>query len=177
MLQAEGNVLLFIQEYMRNGILTTFFIFITTLGNGGAVWIASAVAALCFKKTRKAGIAIGVALLLSLIINNFILKNLVARIRPYDVIEGLEILIARPKDFSFPSGHTGSSFAAATVIYRCLGKRYGVPAVILAILIGFSRLYIGVHYPLDVLAGVVIGYVIGYFVSKYYFSFAKLVKV
>ena len=102
------------------------------------------------------------ALLGSLIINNLILKNLIARIRPYEIINGLVPLIEKPTDYSFPSGHTGSSFAAACILYRKLPKRFGIPALILAILIGFSRLYLGVHYPSDVLCGIISGVGISY---------------
>lgn len=97
------------------------------------------------------------ALVVSLLINNVLLKNLVGRVRPYDLLEGLTPLIGRQWDPSFPSGHTGSSFAAAWVLYRELPKRFGVPALILAGLIGLSRLYVGVHYPTDVLFGVISG--------------------
>ncbi len=82
---------------------------------------------------------------------------MVGRIRPYDTIEGLVPLIGKPRDYSFPSGHTGSSFAAAWVLYRRLPKRLGIPALALAGLIGISRLYLGVHYPTDVLFGVLSG--------------------
>lgn len=102
------------------------------------------------------------ALLGSLIINNLILKNLIARIRPYEIINGLVPLIEKPTDYSFPSGHTGSSFAAACILYRKLPKRFGIPALLLAMLIGFSRLYLGVHYPSDVLFGIISGVGISY---------------
>ena len=82
------------------------------------------------------------------LITNVCLKNLVARPRPMSV-EGLVPLIGKPTDYSFPSGHTCASFACALVLYRILPKKYGVPAVILASLIAFSRLYVGVHYPTD----------------------------
>ena len=90
--------------------------------------------------------------------NNLILKNIVARIRPYEVVNGLNLLIQKQVDLSFPSGPTGASFAAAVTIYKCLNKkRYGIIALILAFLIGFSRLYVGVHYPTDVLTGLFTG--------------------
>ena len=91
------------------------------------------------------------------LITNVCLKNLVARPRPYEVVEGLVPLIGKPTDYSFPSGHTCASFACALVLYRILPKKYGVPAVILASLIAFSRLYVGVHYPTDVLGGMFVG--------------------
>ena len=84
-------------------------------------------------------------------------KNLVARTRPYEVVEGLVPLISKPTDYSFPSGHTCASFACTLVLYRILPKKYGVPAVLLAALIAFSRLYVGVHYPTDVLGGLAVG--------------------
>lgn len=157
----EGTILLWIQEYLRNPILTPIMKVVTTLGNAGLVWIALAILCLCIRKTRRIGATMVLALLFSLIVNNGILKNAVARIRPYEMIDGLECLVRRAVDYSFPSGHTGSSFAAATVMACLLPKRYGVPAVILAALIAFSRLYVGIHYPTDVLFGFVDGVILG----------------
>ena len=97
------------------------------------------------------------ALCIELVVCNGILKNLFARIRPCDVNTQIQLLIARPDDFSFPSGHTAASFAAAVILFLQLPKKYGIPALILAVLISFSRLYLGVHYPTDVLAGAVSG--------------------
>ena len=97
------------------------------------------------------------SLLGSLLVNNMILKNLVARTRPYEAVDGLQRLIEAQRDLSFPSGHTGSSFAAAVIIYLTCPKKIGIPAMILAVLIALSRLYVGVHYPTDVLAAVVTG--------------------
>lgn len=82
-------------------------------------------------------------------------EALVARTRPYDLL-GYEILVRRLGDYSFPSGHTSASFAAATAIYA-IDRRWGAAAYVLAALIGFSRLYLGVHFPTDVLAGAVVG--------------------
>lgn len=157
----EGIILLGIQEYLRNPILTPIMKAITTLGNAGMVWIGLAILFLCIRRTRRIGVTMALALLFSLIVNNGILKNVVARIRPYEVIDGLECLVGRAMDYSFPSGHTASSFAAATVMACLLPKKYGVPALILAALIAFSRLYVGIHYPTDVLFGFVDGVVLG----------------
>lgn len=162
LLDLDGGILLAIQEYVRTPALTPFFQFITHLGDRGMIWIVLTVLMLLFAKTRKAGAASAVALIGSLVINNGILKNLVARARPYDVLEGLVPLLERQKDFSFPSGHTAASFAAAFVILRMLPRKYGIPAVILAVLISFSRLYLGVHYPTDVLAGMISGILISF---------------
>lgn len=157
MILFEENILLWIQSNLRSDIITPFMIFITNLGNSGAIWIVLSIGLLIPKKTRKIGVMSLCALFLSVIIDNVILKNLIARTRPCDVIEGLTCLIQRPTDFSFPSGHTGSSFAAAVILFLGLPKKYSFTAIILAALIGFSRLYVGVHYLSDVIGGAVIG--------------------
>lgn len=160
--ELDSGILLWIQEYLRNPVLTPILKVITTLGNGGAIWILLTLLMLILPKTRKVGCMMTTALLGTLLINNILLKNLVARTRPYEVIEGLTYIVKRPKEFSFPSGHAGSSFAAASIMLRRLPKRYGIPAFVLAILIALSRLYVGVHYPSDVLFGVISGILISY---------------
>lgn len=153
----EASLLLFIQEHIRNAIFDPLVILITHLGDSGIIWIILTIIFLCFQKTRKVAYMMIAAMLLSLLFNNLILKNWVARVRPYDAIEGLHRLIEAQVDWSFPSGHSASSFAAAVVIFKCMDKKIGVPAIILATLISLSRLYVGVHYPTDVLFGIVSG--------------------
>lgn len=153
----DSSILLFIQDAIRNPALTPVFIVITTLGNAAAIWILISLCLLLSRKTRKTALMCAVAMLVSLLINNLALKNMMGRIRPYDMIQGLVPLVGKPRDYSFPSGHTASSFAAAWVLYRRLPKRFGIPALVLAGLIGVSRLYVGVHYPTDVLAGMISG--------------------
>ena len=149
----DGQILLWIQENLRNDFLTPIFKFITSLGDVGMIWIALTILCLFFAKYRKVGCLSALALIGSLLINNVLLKNLVARTRPYEVVEGLTRLIEKQSDFSFPSGHAGASFAAAVIFFIYLPKKFGIPAIILAFLISFSRLYVGVHYVTDVLAG------------------------
>lgn len=168
LINLDGNVLLWIQEYVRNDVLTPIMIFITHLGDRGQIWIAAALICLCFSRTRKAGILTGISLLGSLVVNNMLLKNIVARIRPYEVVDGLQRMIEKPGDLSFPSGHTGSSFAAAVVLLLLCPKKVGIPAMILALLIAVSRLYVGVHYPTDVLAGMITGTLVALAVCKAY---------
>ncbi len=153
----EPNILLWIQDNLRNDVLTPFFVVITSLGNAGILWILISAGLLIPKKTRKVGILCVAALLFSFLIDNVLLKNLVARTRPYEVIEGLTYLVKKPVDYSFPSGHTGTSFATAVVLFLSFPKKYSFWFPVLAFLIGFSRLYVGVHYPTDVLAGAIIG--------------------
>lgn len=169
----EASILLFIQEFIRNRICDPIVIFITHLGDFGFIWIIITIIFLLFKKTRRISYMMICAMLLSLFINNGILKNCIMRIRPYEAIIGLTRLIEAQSDFSFPSGHSASSFAAAVVIYKMVDKKYGVLAITLAFLISLSRLYVGVHYPSDVLFGILSGTFIALFVvyifRKYHF--------
>ena len=153
----DGNILLWIQEYLRSDLFTPLWKFITTSGNSGLIWIVFTCFLLAFKKTRKVGVMSAVSLIFSLIFTNLLIKPLVARTRPYELIQGLVLLIEKPHDFSFPSGHSSAAFAAAWVMFRNLPKKIGIPAVIYASLMAFSRLYFAVHYPTDVLAGVIFG--------------------
>ena len=155
--QLDGEILLLIQRYLRMDMLTPFMKSVTFLGNGGWFWILCAVVLLAVPKTRKTGYA--AALIFGAIVTNLLLKNIVARPRPFAEIEALIPMITKPKDFSFPSGHTTASFAVALVMLRMLPKKFGIPAVVLAALVAFSRLYLGVHYPTDVLTGFVIALV------------------
>ena len=157
----EVQILLWIQKNLRNNILSPILIAVTKLGNHGMVWIAAASLLFLCEKTRAAGFLSFMALIGSMIINNMIIKRLAARTRPYEVIPELKILIEKEKDLSFPSGHTGSAFAVATVLFCCLPQGYGIAALSFAFLMGLTRLYVGVHYPTDVLAGAVIGTLIG----------------
>ena len=161
-LHLDGSILLFIQEQIRTPFLTPVVTFITSLGNAGIIWILFSLLLMAGKRTRETGFMSFAALLFSLLINNLLLKNLVGRIRPYETVQGLILLVSKPADFSFPSGHTGSSFASAVVLYRQLPRRAGVPALLLALLIGLSRLYVGVHYPTDVLVGMITGVICGF---------------
>lgn len=157
--QLDGEILLLIQEHLRTDMLTPFMKSVTFLGNGGWFWILCAVVLLAIPKTRKTGYAAVFSLIFGAIVTNLLLKNIVARPRPFAEIEALIPMITKPKDFSFPSGHTTASFAVALVMLRMLPKKFGIPAVVLAALVAFSRLYLGVHYPTDVLTGFVIALV------------------
>ena len=157
-------ILDWIQANMTNPVLDFLMPIITLLGDAGIFWIACAVILLFTKKYRKIGLGMGIALIMGLVVYNMILKPTVARIRPYDFQAELgvtiNLLIEAQHDFAFPSGHTIASFEACTVLL--LGSRkLGIPATLLAILIAFSRLYLYVHYPTDVIASVILGTIFG----------------
>lgn len=153
----DRSILLWIQDSIRVAALNPVVSFITHLGNAGILWIALTLLMLCLQKTRRTGVTCAISMIIGLIVANLILKNWIARIRPYVTIEELELLIEQQKDWSFPSGHATNSFACGWVMFRTMKKRYGVPALIMAILITLSRIYVGVHYPTDIMAGTVIG--------------------
>lgn len=157
LLEMDGKILLFIQEYVRIAWLTPVMKFITSLGDRGMIWIVLAAILLCTKQYRKTGTAMAVALLIGFLATNLILKNLVLRVRPYDAVIGLHALIGPLRDSSFPSGHTTSAIAAGFVMLKGTPRYLGISAFVLAVLIAFSRLYLGVHYPTDVLVGALIG--------------------
>lgn len=158
-------ILDWIQETMQCTFLDKTMPVVTLFGDGGVFWIGVAVLLLFFAKYRKTGFSMGMALVLGLVVCNITLKPLVARIRPYDFQlqefgREISLLISAQHDFSFPSGHTIASFEACTVLLLH-DKRMGIPATVLAILIAFSRLYLYVHYPTDVLVSLVLGIAFG----------------
>ncbi len=155
--QAEIAILDAIQEHIACPFLDAVFPVITMLGEAGIFWILTAVVLLFFKKTRRAGISMGLALIMGLLIGNLCMKPLFARIRPYDVNPAVTLLIDQLSDYSFPSGHTLASFEAAGVLMIAHRKTLGYPALAIAVLVALSRLYLYVHYPTDVLTSVVLG--------------------
>ena len=155
----DHSILLWIQESLRSAAATPAVTFITHLGDKGIFWILLTLVLIAFRRTRHIGVACLISMVFGLVITNVVIKNWAARIRPYDFFNDLELIIEKQHDFSFPSGHSTNSFACAWVIFRMAKKRYGVPALLLAVLIALSRLYVGVHYPTDVLAGALIGIV------------------
>lgn len=159
----EIGILDFIQEHLRFDFLDSLMVHLTRLADTGIVWIVLAVALICFKQTRKMGITLGLALLLGLLVGNLGLKNLFARPRPYTVNPDMvpNMLIERLNDFSFPSGHTRCCFESGMAMFLC-DKRFGKVAFVLGGIIGFSRLYLYMHYPTDVIAGAALGLVNGF---------------
>ena len=141
---------------LHNPVLDKIMIAITSLGNAGLIWIAIAVFLLFIRKTRKCGALMLVSMLLGLIIGNGVLKNLIARDRPCWIDTNIPLLIPNPLDYSFPSGHTLASFEAAVMIFLH-NKKWGTISFVLAIIIAFSRMYLFVHFPTDILGGMILG--------------------
>jgi len=161
LLSVDFTILNFIYNHCRMPWLDVLMPLVTKLGNFGAIWIFLALCLLISVNYRKAGIALCCALALTAIICNGILKPFIARIRPCDVNMAVKLLIPRPTDFSFPSGHTAMAFATVSTLFFCHRKLW-IPSLVLAALIAFSRLYLYVHYPSDILAGMLLGSLLGF---------------
>lgn len=165
---AEGfdlPILDWIAANLHSPLMDKIWPIITLFGEGGIFWIACALILLAIPKTRKAGLSMAIALILGVLVCNVTLKPLVGRIRPYDYQlqhfgREITLLIKKQHDFSFPSGHTIACFEAAAAL-MCYKKRFGIPALILACLVAFSRLYLYVHYPTDVIFSIVVGTLFG----------------
>ena len=153
-------ILDWIQAHLQSGFMDKLMPFITKFGDHGLFWMIVAAVLFIIPKTRKTGLGMAIAMMIGLLVCNVTLKPLVGRIRPYDLQAELGITIQllgeRMHDFSFPSGHTIASFEAAVVMLKN-SKKLGIPAMILAVLITFSRLYLYVHYPTDVIASIILG--------------------
>ncbi len=162
----DWSILYWIQDVLRCPALDFFFSKITVLGNSGIIWICVGIIMICTKKYRKSGIVLLCGLLVGLLVGNIFLKNTVARLRPCWLDESVQLIIPAPGEYySFPSGHSLSSFISATILTKT-DKRFGYVAIPLAVLIAFSRLYLFVHFPTDVLAGAVLGFIIGQLVPR-----------
>lgn len=151
----EFGILLGLQHILKSDVMDFLMKWISCLGNSGAIWIVAALVMLATKKYRRCGVFVGIGLLLGLLLGNVILKNIIARPRPCWLVENVQMLVEMPMDFSFPSGHTLSSFIAAFVMLR-RDKRIGFFAFVLASLIAFSRIYLFVHFPTDILGALII---------------------
>lgn len=137
----------------------------TSTSNTGELWILLGIVLLCFRRTRKAGVGVLVAVVLGAVVTNLTIKPLLMRPRPCDVNPAVQLIIPRPHGSSFPSGHTTAAFAAAAALWFArdpkapAGLTAGV--TVAAVLMGLSRMYCYVHYPTDVLAGMAVGILAG----------------
>lgn len=154
--ELDERILFFIQENMRNPVLDRVMVFITSLGNAGFLWIGIAFLFILQKRYQKCGISLLCSITLSMFLGDNLLKPLIGRIRPCNQFPEVELLIPAFTTPSFPSGHTMVAFASATIIIY-YHRKFGVLFYIVAALISFSRLYLFVHYPSDVLGGIILG--------------------
>ena len=147
-------------QALRCPVLDALAVFFDQAGARGEIWIAFTAVLLAFRRTRRAGLAMALALGLYMLAGHCALKPLFARPRPCDLRPEMLTLVARPHGWSFPSGHTASAFAAAFALWLH-SRRLGVPALVLAGFIGFTRMYLYVHFPTDILGGVALGLAVG----------------
>ena len=152
----EYNILMFIRNNISSPIMDKIMIFVTKFGDAGIFWSVLALLLLIPKKTRKTGFLMVISLVLGLLFGNIIIKNLVGRTRPF-VVFNQPIIIPPPSEYSFPSGHTLCSFESALCLFT-LNKYVGIVATVFASLIAFSRLYLFVHYPTDIIGGIVLAF-------------------
>lgn len=152
----DAAVMAFIQTHFHNTVTDTVFPIITSLGEAGIGWIVLSLVLLCFKKTRRTGGLVLIAMTVTLLFGELTLKNIICRLRPCNVFTDFPMLIARPTSYSFPSGHTSSSFAAALIL-TLRHKKVGWLAYIRQCSSRSPCIFLFVHYPTDVLAGILLG--------------------
>ncbi len=136
--------------------LNPIMIFFTTIGEAGICWIVLSIVLACIPRTRKCGLNMMLAMAVTFLLGNIILKNVIARPRPCAVDTSVKLLVPFPSEYSFPSGHSANGFSAAVVLFLYYHKA-GIAAILVAATIAFSRLYLFVHYPTDVLGGIFLG--------------------
>lgn len=161
----DFRILDWIQSTLRTPFLDGVMKFLSTVGEWGAVWIALGIVLLFFRKTRRCGVLMLISMALAFLVGEIGIKHLVCRVRPCNVRPWVDIPVARPSSYSFPSGHSSSSFACATIVWYH-HRKLGIAAFFLAALIAFSRLYNYVHYPSDVLVGAALGVIAAVVVYK-----------
>lgn len=172
MIESLVNLDISITEFFVNmthsPIVDKIMVFFTSLGDAGFIWILCGIVFLIFKKTRTMGAALLLSLAFSFLISQLVIKELIDRSRPHMVVEGVNLLISVPRGSSFPSSHTATAFASAMSIF-CFSKKYSIIALALAALIGFTRIYLCVHFLSDVIVGAIFGAAMGFFITRLLF--------
>ena len=155
------EILLWIRDSLHTPFTEAFFPAVSFLGNAGLIWLITAAVLLCVRRWRRVGVLLIAALAFTFVCNDLVIKPLVARPRPFLDHPELFLLIEPPSSWSFPSGHSASSFSAAAVLLWEGRRPWGIAALVLAALIAFSRAFLFVHYPSDILIGSLIGFALG----------------
>lgn len=166
--EIDTAILLWIQNNLRTPEMTPFWRFITLFGEAGIFWIAVTLLLILIPSKRKTGLTCAISMIF-VFVATFAIKYAVARTRPYDACTEIIPLIDKLRDYSFPSGHTSVCFSVSLILARKENRKIWIPAIILSVLVAFSRLYLGVHYPSDVLGGFLVALVfssLAVFVSK-----------
>lgn len=152
----DFNIVLWVQQHIRSPFLSAFFIPFTTIGNAGILFILIGIIMLFFKKTRQSGRLLLLSITISFILNDIVIKNIVQRPRPYNTFSQIIPLVPPPGKYSFPSGHTAAAFSSMITLFFTQ-KKCALTGLFIALLMGFSRIYVGVHYPTDVFCGAILG--------------------
>ena len=155
----DFSILYWIQENLRTDWLDLVCAFLSRAFQLGIPWFVLGAVMFCFKKTRAAGVVLVAAVVLTFFFNEIALKNIVDRVRPCNVDKSIPLAIKRPESFSFPSGHTATTFAAVGVLLF-KHKKAGIPLILFAVLMGFSRLYLFVHFPTYIMGGIILAWLI-----------------
>jgi undecaprenyl-diphosphatase len=156
----EFQVLDAIQSHLQSPLMDHIMPFVSSPFFGGTIWVGCAIWLYLHPKTRNVAITMAISMAIEVLICNVALKPMIGRIRPCDIRQSIPLLVPRPTDFSFPSGHTSASFAIVAALFFRKNKLW-IPSLAVAMLISFSRLYLYVHYPTDILAGVLVGLLSG----------------
>lgn len=171
--ELDMNIVCYIHEHWHNFITDGFFTFVTFLADGGIIWIAAALIMLCSRKWRPAGVILLLSLGISAVFTNLVIKNIICRPRPFNANPELSLIIDIPHGlYSFPSGHSTSSGAGAAAI-MLRNKKLGIAAIVIALIIGFSRVFMAVHYTTDVLCGLIIGAVCSVIIWRFMYGSAE----
>lgn len=154
----DFSILYWIQDNLRNSFMDFFMPLFSNLQDGGLIWISIAVVMLFFKRTRYCGIAVLFAMGIDTLITEYGIKNIVCRVRPCNLVDDVNMLVEKPTSYSFPSNHSASAFAGAVAVMLTIKKKaWTIPAFVFSGIISFSRMYVFVHFPSDVFAGILLG--------------------
>lgn len=164
MLRNESNINLWIQNHMRTEKMNKFWLNITHLSDGGLFWIGINLLLFIIPNTRPVGYKAFLGMVFQAIIVNFIIKVITDRSRPFEVNPDIKPIGRILKDKSFPSGHTSVAFTSAFIYLQTLPLWFGSITLLIAFLIAFSRIYLGVHFVTDILGGILVAALVVIFV-------------